>query len=174
MHIRPLLTRDWDDVSAILSGSLGPTALDDELPPWEDWNARYLPAHRLVAANREGRVTGWAALEPISNRRSVAGVAAVSVFVEAGYRGQGFGNHLLANLITSSEETGLWTLQAYVAPQNNAAVELFHNNGFRTVGRRERFVELNGAWHDALLLERRSQVVFPESEALTQEIPEAS
>ncbi|MDR1187020.1 MAG: GNAT family N-acetyltransferase [Bifidobacteriaceae bacterium] len=174
MHIRPLLARDWSDVSAILSGALGPGALEGKLPTWEEWDARYLPTHRLVAANREGRVTAWAALEAISNRPSLAGVASISIFVEAGYRGQGFGRHLLANLITASEEAGLWTLQGYVAPQNKAALELFQDLGFRTVGRRERFFEINGAWHDAILVERRSPVVFPEADVLTQEIPEAS
>ncbi|MDR2565731.1 MAG: GNAT family N-acetyltransferase [Bifidobacteriaceae bacterium] len=174
MHIRPLLPRDWEDVSAIMAGSLGPAALDDQLPTPEQWEERYLPNHRLVAANREGRVTGWAALEPVSNRPAFAGVAGVAVFVEPAYRGQGFGRHLLANLIAAADEAGFWTLQVYVAPQNTAALHLLKDSGFRTVGRRERFAQVNGVRHDAVLLERRLPEDAAEAEALTQEIPEAS
>ncbi|MDR0627899.1 MAG: GNAT family N-acetyltransferase [Bifidobacteriaceae bacterium] len=174
MHIRPLLPRDWDDVSAILVGSLGPGALDDEPPTWDQFNDRYLPGHRLVAASREGRITGWAALEAVSPRRAFSGVAAVSVFVDAAYRGQGFGRHLLSNLITASEEAGFWTLEACILATNTAAAHLFEDLGFRTVGRQERLVQVDGAWHDTVLLEHRSAVVFPEAAPPTQEIPEAS
>ncbi|MDR3107046.1 MAG: GNAT family N-acetyltransferase [Bifidobacteriaceae bacterium] len=174
MHIRPLLADDWEDVSQILAGSLGPAALDDELPTWEQWDGRFLVGHRLVAANREGRVTGWAALEPVSDRRALAGVAAVAVFVDIAHRDQGFGRHLLSNLIPASEEAGLWTLQAYVVAQNTAAVELFEDVGFRQVGRCERLIQANGVWHDAVLLERRSPTVSPDNQDQTQGIPEAS
>ncbi|MDR1633826.1 MAG: GNAT family N-acetyltransferase [Bifidobacteriaceae bacterium] len=174
MHIRPLLARDWADVSAIMAGSLGPVVLDDELPTWEQWDERYLPAHRLVAANREGRVTGWAALEPVSNRPAFAGVAHVAAFVDPAYRGQGFGHHLLANLVAGADEAGLWTLQAYVSPQNLAAGQLLRQFSFRTVGRRERLALVGGVWHDAVLFERRAHGQSAEEETLTQEIPEAS
>ncbi|MDR1443207.1 MAG: GNAT family N-acetyltransferase [Bifidobacteriaceae bacterium] len=172
--IRPLLLADWGNVSDILAASLGASALEDEPLTWEQWDRRYLPDHRLVAANREGQVTGWAALEPVSARRSLNGVGTVSVFVDAGHRGQGFGNQLLASLIASSEDAGMWTLQAYVAPQNSAAMDLFQDLGFRIVGRRQRFVRLADVWHDAMLLERRSPVVFPEAVVSLPEIHEAS
>ncbi|MDR2253436.1 MAG: GNAT family N-acetyltransferase [Bifidobacteriaceae bacterium] len=174
MHIRPLLADDWEDVSAIMESSLGPTAFEDELPAWERWNARYLPGHRLVAANRQGRVTGWAALEPISGRSALVGVACVSVFVDPAHRGQGFGRHLLSNLVTASEEAGFWTLQVYVLPHNTAALHLCEELGFRTVGRRQRFARSGEAWHDAVLLERRSPNVFADAGEPAPEIPEAS
>ncbi|MDR2378616.1 MAG: GNAT family N-acetyltransferase [Bifidobacteriaceae bacterium] len=174
MHIRPLLARDWEDVAAIMASSLGPAAFEDEVPSRDQWEARYLPGHRLVAANREGRVTGWAALEPVCDRPALAGVAMVSVFVEPGHRGQGFGRHLLTNLVNSADEAGLWTLQAYVAPPGTAAIQLLKDLGFRSVGRRERFARLGGVWHDAVVLERRSPTVFPQDADSTQEVPEAS
>ncbi|MDR0594912.1 MAG: GNAT family N-acetyltransferase [Bifidobacteriaceae bacterium] len=178
MHIRALLPQDWEDVSAIIAGSAGPSTLDGELPTWEQWDARHLPGSRLVAANREGRVTAWAALEPVSERPALAGVAAVSVFVDPTYRGQGFGRHLLANLIAASEQAGLWTLQAYVAPQNTAAIHLLEELGFRKVGRRERFAKVDGVWHDAVLLERRTPAGSPAETlpppAIAAAVPEAS
>ncbi|MDR2453629.1 MAG: GNAT family N-acetyltransferase [Bifidobacteriaceae bacterium] len=174
MHIRPLLPSDWDYVSQITKEATSLSALDDELATWEAWNARFMAGQRLVAANREGRITGWAALEPVSARPSWTGVAAVSVHVSAPYRGQGFGSRLLEGIVAASEEAGLWTLQAHILPQNAPARHLLEDFGFEVVGTRRRLFQVEGAWQDAILLDRRSQAVFPDAAPVTQEIPEAS
>ncbi|MDR2380978.1 MAG: GNAT family N-acetyltransferase [Bifidobacteriaceae bacterium] len=178
MHIRPLLPRDWEDVAAITREAIGLNVLDQELLTWQTWDERFLPDQRLVAASREGRITGWAALELVSQRPSWSGVGAVSIYVSAGFRGQGFGSRLLAGLVASSEEAGYWTIQAHVLPHNTAALHLLADYGFEVVGTRQRICRAGDAWHDAVLLDRRSQVVSPgvrpESDPTTQEIPEAS
>jgi phosphinothricin acetyltransferase len=174
MHIRPLLPRDWDDVSAIAQEATAFNALDDELSTWEAWDARFIPGQRLVAASREGRISGWAALESVSSRPSWEGVAAVSIYVAAAYRGQGFGSRLMAGLVTASEDAGYWTLQAHVLPQNTAAMHLLQDHGFAPVGTRHRLFQVGGAWQDAILLDRRSPVIEPDTAPVTQEIPEAS
>jgi phosphinothricin acetyltransferase len=174
MHIRPLLSGDWDDVSAIAQEATAFNAFDEELGSWESWDSRFIPGQRLVSASREGRITGWAALEAVGSRPSWSGVGAVSIYVAAAYRGQGFGSRLLAGLITASEDAGFWTLQAHVLPQNTAALHLLQDYGFAMVGTRHRLFQVGGAWQDAILLDRRSPVVFPDSAPVTQEIPEAS
>jgi phosphinothricin acetyltransferase len=173
MHIRPLLPTDWDDISAILGESQG-RAPFDEPSTWEQFDACYLPGHRLVAASREGQIAGWAALEPASHRPALWGVAAVSVFVGARFRGQGFGRRLLTALVNSADDMGFWTLHAYVLPENLAANHLFTELGFRPVGTLLRLVEMQGAWQDVDLLERRTSHNLHESTGLTVEIPEAS
>ncbi|MDR2252319.1 MAG: GNAT family N-acetyltransferase [Bifidobacteriaceae bacterium] len=174
MHIRPLLPGDWDDIFEIAGEAVGLGALDDELTTWDSWNARFIPGQRLVAASREGRIAGWAALERVSSRPSWSGVAAVSVYVAASFRGQGFGSRLLGGLVAASEETAYWTLQAHVLPHNAAALRLLEHFGFARVGVRRRVFQTDGVWQDAILLDRRSAVVFPEATPTPQEIPEAS
>jgi phosphinothricin acetyltransferase len=173
MHIRPLLASDWDDISAITREAAGLSAFDEELDSWPGWDSRFL-SQRLVAASREGRITGWAALEPVSSRPSWAGVAQVSVYVAAAFRGQGFGTRLLSGLIAYSEDAGLWTLQAHVLAQNTAALRLLKDHDFEEVGLRHRLLRVDGIWQDAILMDRRSALVYPDSEPITQEIPEAS
>ncbi|MDR2380401.1 MAG: hypothetical protein LBE08_04380, partial [Bifidobacteriaceae bacterium] len=70
MHIRPLLPTDWDDVAEIAREATGFNALDEELASWQAWDERFVPGQRLVAASREGRIAGWAALERVSSRPS--------------------------------------------------------------------------------------------------------
>jgi phosphinothricin acetyltransferase len=88
-----------------------------------------------------------------------AGVAEVSVYVTAAARGRGLGKALLKQLVLTSEQNGIWTLQAGIFPENLASVRLHKAFGFRTVGTRERLGRLAGQWRDVLLMERRSNLV---------------
>jgi L-amino acid N-acyltransferase YncA len=164
--IEEMRAGDWDAVRAIYAEGLatGDATFETEPPEWESWDAAHLPFARLVARAREGAgdagsVAGWAALSPVSARRVYAGVAEVSVYVGARWRGRGAGRELLEALVKESERAGVWTLQAGVFPENVASVRLHKLCGFREVGRRERVGRLRGAWRDTLLLERRSRLV---------------
>jgi phosphinothricin acetyltransferase len=107
----------------------------------------------------EGRVVGWAALSPVSDRCVYGGVAEVSIYVAEEARGSGVGSKLLQKLIAESEDHGIWTLQAGVFPENEPSTALHEKHGFRVVGRRQRLGKLRGRWQDVLLLERRSERV---------------
>jgi L-amino acid N-acyltransferase YncA len=157
LTIEPLQPADWCEVLRIFAEGLatGVASFETELPTWEHWNAAHLSGARL-AARRDGKVAGWAALSPISTRRCYAGVAEVSLYIAAECRGQGLGTALLAALVDEAERLGLWTLQAVLFAENTPSLALHLRGGFRLVGRRERIAQLNGIWHDTLLLERRS------------------
>lgn len=151
---------DWAQVRAIYLEGLatGQATFETEAPSWERWDAAHLARGRLVA--RAGAaIKGWAALSPVSSRCVYAGVAEVSVYVGEQYRGQRVGHALLAALICAAEESGIWTLQAGIFPENTGSIALHLRCGFREVGRRERIGKLNGVWRDTLLWERRSRTV---------------
>jgi L-amino acid N-acyltransferase YncA len=158
MHaVIPLEPRHWPDVRDIYAQGIasGQATFETEPPPWERWDAAHHAHSRFVAVDG-GRVEGWAALAPVSTRAVYAGVAEVSVYVAAAAQGRGLGRTLLDALVASSEENGIWTLQAGIFPENLASVALHAACGFRIVGRRERIGRLAGAWRNVLLLERRS------------------
>lgn len=136
----------------------GDATFETEVPGWEAWDRSHLAACRLVA-EEDGRVVGWAALSPVSDRCVYGGVAEVSVYVGAGARGRGVGTGLLEALVESSEGEGIWTLQAGIFPENEGSVDLHRRCGFRVVGRREKLGKLGGRWRDVLLMERRSDAV---------------
>jgi L-amino acid N-acyltransferase YncA len=156
-EIAPLEPEDWDRVSEIYREGIqsGNATFETSPPSWEKWDAAHLPSGRLVA-RIGGRIAGWAALSPVSDRCVYAGVAEVSIYVSADTRGQGVGKALLAAVVAAAEHAGIWTLQSGTFPENAASIALQKACGFREVGRRERLGKMGGLWRDVILLERRS------------------
>ena len=148
---------DWAEVRRIYAEGIatGDATLETEPPSREAWDRAHRPDCRLVVRDG-GRLAGWAALSPVSERCAYGGVAEVSVYVEAAARGRGLGRLLLSELVRASEEAGIWTLQAGVFPENAASIALHQRCGFRIVGVREKLGRLAGVWRDVTLLERRS------------------
>ena len=147
---------DWEQVRAIYLEGIrsGHSTFETNAPTWENWDQAHLQIARLVTRDGD-RVSGWAALSPVSKRHVYRGVAEVTVYVSESARGKGIGRTLLEALIDESKENGIWTLQASIFPENTASVQLHLRCGFREVGRRERIAMLNGVWRDTLLFERR-------------------
>lgn len=170
--VADLVPADWPEVAAIYAEGIatGLATFETTVPCWEAWEAKMLPGLRLVArledggdsgreGGRGGSVAGWAALSRVSSRAVYRGVAEDSVYVAARARGTGVGRALLDALVGRAEAAGIWTVQATVFPENAASLALHAACGFRVVGRRDRLAQLDGAWHDVLLLERRSERV---------------
>ena len=160
MEIHPLRADDWPAVRAIYQAGIatGDATFETAVPDWEGWDAAHLAEHRLVA-RRDGRVVGWIALAPVSDRCAYAGVAEDSIYVAPDAQGHGVGRALLTAALASAERAGIWTVQTGIFPENQASVRLHAACGFRVVGVRERLGRLNGRWRDVLLLERRSPVI---------------
>lgn len=151
---------DWEQVRSIyLEGIRTCNAtFETQAPSWQKWDESHLRLARTVARDGD-RVLGWGALSKVSDRRCYSGVAEASIYVGEMHRGKRIGEALLRAVISISELNGIWTLQAGVFPENRASLALLRKCGFREVGRRERLGQLDGAWRDVLLLERRSMTI---------------
>jgi phosphinothricin acetyltransferase len=160
MEVRGLRPADWPAVRAVYEAGIatGNATFETAAPSWEDWGAAHLGAHRLVATDA-GRVLGWAALAPVSDRCAYVGVAEDSVYVAPDAQGRGVGRRLLEALVSGAEQAGVWTVQTGIFPENQGSVRLHQACGFRVVGVRERLGRLHGRWRDVLLLERRSPAI---------------
>ena len=157
-EIRALTEADWPDVSRIyqLGMDTNRATFQSECPSWEEWNRSHLKPCRLVIA-KDGAVLGWAALTAVSGRCVYAGVAEVSIYIDAAVRGKGVGKALLNALIVTSESAGFWTLQSGIMENNAASIALHTSCGFRAVGYREKIGQDRfGVWRNTLLMERRS------------------
>jgi L-amino acid N-acyltransferase YncA/2-polyprenyl-3-methyl-5-hydroxy-6-metoxy-1,4-benzoquinol methylase len=159
--IRPMRAGDAHGVMAVYQAGLdtGLASFETAAPSWEEFDAVKLPLHRHVAASTAtGQVLGWTAAWPVSVRRAYAGVIEHSIYVDPAHHGRGIGGALLAALIASSEDAGVWTVQSGVFPENTASLALHERAGFRVVGVRERVGCHHGRWRDVVAIERRSNV----------------
>jgi len=166
VHITAMTPADWDAVRRIWVAGIatGHATFEVEPPNWESFDAAKLTDHRLVARGKRDEVLGWAAVSSTSARPAYAGVVEHSVYVATEGRGRGIGHHLLQQLIISTEQAGIWTLQASVFPENSASLRLHQATGFRRVGERRAIARMThgplaGQWRDTVLLERRAQRV---------------
>jgi len=155
MTIDDLQPDDWPAAAAIYHEGLEIGTFEETVPSWDDWNARYLPAPRLVARGPDG-ILGWAALALVSRRDCYRGVVENSIYVAADARGRGVGRALLSELCLRADAAGIWTIQAGILAGNDASVALHTACGFRIVGVRERLARKRGSWRDAILMERRA------------------
>lgn len=165
MIVRPLEAGDWDSVSRIYLQGIhtGIATFQDIAPSWEGWDRSHLDTCRIVA-EKDGKITGWAALSQVSSRAVYRGVAEVSVYVDSDYRGQNIGEELLIKLIEESEANGFWTLQSSIFPENHASINIHEHVGFEKVGVRRSIGMKNGVWRDNVLMEKRSKVVGTNTE----------
>jgi L-amino acid N-acyltransferase YncA len=157
VEIRDLRPGDWPEVARIFEeGIRAGGTFATAAPSWERWDESH--TLRLVA-EADGKVVGWAAVEPVSRREVYRGVVRSAVYVTESARGQGVGRALMGALIARAENEGIWTIEAAMFPENEASVALHLALGFRIVGVRERLGRRDGEWRDVLLLERRSEVI---------------
>jgi L-amino acid N-acyltransferase YncA len=160
MHVEPMTGAHAAGVLAIYQAGIdeGDATFETVAPPWPEFSAARLPAHRFVAMD-EGRILGWVAASAVSSRCVYAGVVEHSVYVDPASRGLGVGRALLRALISSTEGAGIWTIQSGVFPENSASLALHRSEGFREVGIRERLGQHHGRWRDVVLIERRSTAI---------------
>jgi L-amino acid N-acyltransferase YncA len=107
-----------------------------------------------MIVERGNRIAGWAASHPHSARACFAGIAEYAVYVDNAERGTGVGRAALAALIRECERRGFWKLLSHIFPENAASRALARSVGFREVGVLVHHAQVDGRWHDALLVEK--------------------
>src|SRR5262245_56310578 len=130
LAIEDLRPEHWPDVGRIYAEGIatGDATFETDVPSWERWDAAHLAAHRFVAV-AGGRIIGWVAASPVSDRCVYGGVVENSVYVSEEARGRGVGRALLDALVASTEAAGIWTIQSGIFPENTASLRVHERAG---------------------------------------------
>jgi len=160
MKIRNFKKSDFNFVKSIYQQGIdtGNATFQKKAKGWNEWNSSFLDTCRIVAELND-EVVGWAALSAASKRTVYNGVAEVSIYIAKNYANYGIGNSLLSELVSTSENEGIWTLQAGIFPENESSIAIHSKNGFKKLGIRKNLGKMNGEWRDILFMERRSKIV---------------
>jgi phosphinothricin acetyltransferase len=156
--IRPARAEDLPAVTAIYNEAVERTTgtFDTEpktLGQTAAWFEAHGAGHPVLAAEEAGRVIGWAALSPWSDRRAYARSAEVSVYVEAASRGRGVAGELLDELLRAGRAAGVKQALARITQDNESSLRLHAKRGFAEVGRLRRVGEKFGRVLDVHLLQ---------------------
>jgi len=154
--IRPMVADDAAAVARIFEHGIATKNATFEIaaPSWAHFDSGHVNGLSFVAVD-DGNVIGWVACTPYSSRHVYRGVVEESLYIDESARGRGVGRALLEHFLHVADESGIWTVQAGIFPENTISVNLHHALGFRTVGVRERLGQMDEVWRDVLLLERR-------------------
>ena len=164
VRLREMVTTDAEVIFKFYEEGIqtGHATFEAEVPDWHKWDSGHLTQCRWLA-EEEDTVLGWGALTQVSPRKVYSGVAEVSIYVSLNAQNQGMGSILLERLIISSEESGFWTLQAQVFPENKISIHLYEKYGFRKSSTRSQLAQMSygsmaGEWIDVVLMKRRSKI----------------
>ena len=160
MEFVPISKDNYNQVAEIYKEGLATqiATFETEVPNWENWDKKFLPFCRIALVQKD-EVLGWASLTAVSPRAVYRGVAEVTIYIKSSHQKNGFGKLLLEELITQSEQHGIWSLQASIFRGNDISIRLHEKCGFRVLGYKEKIAIRDGVWHDTFILERRSKSV---------------
>lgn len=91
------------------------------------------PAYALL--DGDGRVAGFAWMEPYASYSTFAGVAEVSYFLAPQHTGKGLGSEALRRLEADARRLGLRKLVANISSANPECVAFHRHRGFEEYGR---------------------------------------
>ncbi len=109
--------------------------------------------HPIVVVEQEGEIIAYASSSSYRPRPWYAGIVEHSVYVRRDWRGRGVGRLALSRLIQECEQAGFWKLVSRIFVENAASRALHLAVGFREVGVYEKHGQLEGVWHDVVIVE---------------------
>ncbi len=146
-------------------GGVMTTASFDTEPQSEEraraWFLSHGPAYPIFVAERDGQVIGWSALSPFAPRAAYRLTVEDSVYVRAGFRGQGTGRALLQAAVEAARALGYRAVIAKIADHNGPSLALHERMGFVRVGALAAVGRKFGRWLDVEILE----LLFPDPES---------
>ena len=99
-----------------------------------DWLRAHDDRHPVLVLDFEGLVVGWVSLTAWSGRQAYSDTAEITYYVDARYRGRGFGRMLQDGIVREAESLGFHTLIARITAGNDVSVRLCESSGFEHIG----------------------------------------
>jgi L-amino acid N-acyltransferase YncA len=119
-----------------------------------DWFSRHTDRFKVVVADLDGKVVGWASLNQYNSRQAYDGVADLSVYIKREFRGVGIGGKLLSSIEGLAKENDFHKIVLFTFPFNGLGQGLYKKKGFREVGVFHNQGKLDGEFVDVMAMEK--------------------
>lgn len=98
------------------------------------WFNNHGELYPILVAEQDGRVIGWASLNPYSDRLAYKRTSEVSLYIHSDSRGRGVGKELLRQVLEAGRAAGLHTVLSRIVEGNDSSIHLHRVYGFEDVG----------------------------------------
>ncbi|GAB6258519.1 MULTISPECIES: arsinothricin resistance N-acetyltransferase ArsN1 family A [Peribacillus] len=159
MIIREAIETDMGSVKEIYNQGIEDriATLETELKDqayMEEWFAKHSGRFKVIVAEQEGEIVGWASLNQYNNRSAYNGVADLSVYISRGHRGKGIGGLLLQSIEKLAIENDFNKIVLFTFPFNQIGQGLYKKRGYREVGVFKNQGILDGEFVDVMAMEK--------------------
>lgn len=138
--------------SRLVTADLEPVTVDSRRP----WFAAHRPSERpLWIVEEAGSYRGWLSFQSFYGRPAYAGVAEVSLYLEAAAQGRGLGRAVLSLAIERAPSYQLHTLLGFIFGHNDPSLKLFYRLGFAKWGHLPEVANMDGVMRDLVILGRK-------------------
>ncbi|WP_255286511.1 MULTISPECIES: arsinothricin resistance N-acetyltransferase ArsN1 family A [unclassified Bacillus (in: firmicutes)] len=120
----------------------------------KEWFEKHNGRYKVIVAESEGQIVGWASLNQYNNRCAYDGVADISVYISREFRGRGIGKKLLEDLKSLAIKNGFHKMILFTFPFNKLGQGLYKKMGFREVGVFKNQGFLDGKFVDVMAMEK--------------------
>lgn len=158
LQVRPAQVRDAADIARIYL-----QATQDQLATFENflvtsqererWVNDHSELYPLMVAELNGRILGWASLDPYHVRPRIDGIAELLIYIDRDYRRHGVGRELMRAIQSLARARGHLKLIGRFLAHNDAGRTLCRMTGWREVGVHQKHALLEGRRYDVVLVE---------------------
>lgn len=156
--LRPARPEDAAQIAAIYNHAVEnlTATFDTETKSAEnrrEWLSGRARQHPVIVAETDGKVVGWGAFIPWSDRSAYITTAEMSVYIRHDRVRQGLGRLLSEELLRIAPEVGLRHIISRICTENTASLAMAESLGFATVGTQHRVGRKFDRWLDVVIME---------------------
>jgi len=119
-----------------------------------EWFNKHMDRYKVIVAEMDRKVVGWASLNQYSSRDAYNGVADLSIYIKRESRGKGIGGKLLSSIERLAKENDFHKIVLFTFPFNSLGQGLYKKQGFRVVGVFQNQGKLDGEFVDVMAMEK--------------------
>lgn len=118
------------------------------------WFEQHQGRYKVIVAEEDNLILGWASLNPYNNRCAYAGVADLSIYISREFRGKGIGSLLLTSIEEHATNNDFHKIVLFTFPFNRLGQGLYHKKGYNVVGVFKEQGILDGNYVDVMAMEK--------------------
>jgi phosphinothricin acetyltransferase len=125
------------------------------------WFQEHHGKRPLWIVEAEGKPIGWASLQDFYGRPAYSITAEISIYLEEGSRGKGWGRQVLQAVTDRCAGLGIHNLVGYIFEHNLPSLKLFEQAGFERWARLPDIAVLDGITRSLVIVGKRVSTAAP-------------